>query len=57
MPTKHRRRADEFELTLELTPEQEAQLLKMMNGADSLYIPADEIRFVPTLEPRKEPKQ
>ena len=57
MPTKHRRRADEFELTLELTPEQEAQLLKMMNGADSLYIPADEIRFVPTLKPRKEPKQ
>ena len=60
MPTKHRRRADEFELTLELTPEQEAQLLKMMNGADSLYIPADEIQFFPTLDaarkPRKEPK-
>ena len=62
MPTKHLRRDDEFELTLHPTPEQEVELLKLMNGADSLYIPADEIQFFPTLDaarkakPRKEPK-
>ena len=42
MPTKHLRRDDEFELTLHPTPEQEVELLKLMNGADSLY------RFLPT---------